>query len=635
MTGGQIMKKNLELHAYLFHQGTSVRAYEFLGAHPYAEGKEKGFVFRVWAPKARTVYLIGDFNKWDYHKSPMERITEQGIWELYVPAIEEYTAYKYVIEDDHDNHFTKADPYGYHMETRPSTASKTYYLENYKWQDQKWMKNRKKTLPYGSPINIYEVHLGSWKRYSDGNYFDYRKIAEELIPYVKDMGYTHIELMPIAEHPFDGSWGYQILGFFAPTSRYGTPKDFMYFVDQCHKAEIGVIMDWVPGHFPKDEAGLYQFDGSSCYEYADPLKREHEEWGTMIFDWGRNEVRSFLTSNAFFWLDQYHIDGFRVDAVASMLYLNYNRNDGNWRPNKHGGRENLEAIAFFQELNTALFGEFPDILMIAEESTAWPLVTKPVDVGGLGFNFKWNMGWMNDTLQYMKTDPYFKKGVHNNLTFALTYIFSENFILPLSHDEVVHMKGSLINKMPGNYDEQFDNLRAYYGYMMAHPGKKLLFMGGELAQFDEWKFQGELDWGILEFEKHRKMQRFCKELNHFYLENSCLWELDHSWEGFKWIDPDDRDQNMLTFRRINGAGEDIIVICNFAPIKRIDYIVGVDRPGNYKLAFNSDGKKFGGAGGGTKRTTAKPIEFREYKNQIKVTVPPLSTIFYKNINGGD
>lgn len=635
MTGGHIMKKNLELLTSLFHQGTSVRAYAFLGAHPYVDGEEKGFVFRVWAPKASKVYLSGDFNSWDYHQSSMVKITEQGIWELYVPLIEEYTTYKYVIEDHYGKYSTKADPYGYHMETRPSTASKTYHLENYKWQDEKWMKKRKSTSPYNRPMNIYEVHMGSWRRYSDGNYFDYKKIAEELIPYVKDMGYTHLELMPIAEHPFDGSWGYQILGFFAPTSRYGTPKEFMYFVDACHKADLGVIMDWVPGHFPKDEAGLYQFDGSSCYEYADHLKREHEEWGTMIFDWGKNEVRSFLMSNAIFWLDKYHIDGFRVDAVASMLYLDYNREHGKWRPNIHGGHENLEAVTFLQDLNTALFREFPDILMIAEESTAWPMVTKPVDLGGLGFNFKWNMGWMNDTLQYMKTDPYFKKGVHNHLTFALTYIFSENFILPLSHDEVVHMKGSLIHKMPGEYEEKFANLRAYYGYMMAHPGKKLLFMGGEFAQFDEWKFQDQLDWGILQFEQHRKMQKFCKELNHFYLESSCFWELDDSWEGFQWIDPDDRDRNLVTFRRINAKGEDIVVICNFAPVKRIEYIVGVDKPGKYKMVFNSDSIKFGGKGGGTKKATSRPIGFKAYQNQLKLTIPPLSTIFYKYINGGD
>ncbi|MDF3003124.1 MAG: 1,4-alpha-glucan branching enzyme, partial [Bacillota bacterium] len=532
------MEHDLQMPVYLFHQGTAAKAYELMGSHPEVQDGKEGYRFRVWAPNASSVAIIGAFNGWrPLHQ--MQRITDQGLWELFISELSEYTAYKYQITDKQGSLHVKSDPYSFHMETRPDTASKTCNVDRYQWTDDQWRIKQKKRAPYDTPMNIYEVHLGSWRKYEDGNYFNYEKLAEELIPYVKEMGYTHLEFMPVSEYPFDGSWGYQVMGYFSPTSRYGTPEGFMALVNACHQAEIGVILDWVPGHFPKDGSGLYHFDGSSCYEYADPLKSEHKEWGTMIFDWGKNEVRSFLISNAVFWFDKYHIDGLRVDAVASMLYLDYGRNDGEWRPNAKGGRENLEAVSFLQELNKTVFREFPSALMIAEESTAWPMVTKPVHVGGLGFNFKWNMGWMNDTLRYMGQDPLFRRGCHNQLTFALTYFCSENYILPLSHDEVVHGKGSLINKMPGEYETKFANLRAYLSYMMAHPGKKLNFMGSEFAQFSEWDYKKELDWSLLDFEMHKKFLAFSRDLNHLYLLSSELWEMDDSWDGFKWINPDD------------------------------------------------------------------------------------------------
>ncbi|MDD3169283.1 MAG: 1,4-alpha-glucan branching protein GlgB, partial [Eubacteriales bacterium] len=452
------MDRSLELPVYLFHQGTAAKAYELMGAHPSAQNGKEGYLFRVWAPNAKSIAVMGDFNQWNTADFPMERITSQGIWQIFIADLNEYAAYKYHIEDAHGNVITKTDPYGFHMETRPGTASKTFNIDRYAWKDLKWRSRQQTKASWSAPMNIYEVHLGSWRKYKDGNYFDYDKLAEELIPYVTEMGYTHLELMPVSEYPFDGSWGYQVMGYYAPTSRYGSPESFMSFVDACHLAGISVILDWVPGHFPKDSNGLYRFDGSNCYEYDDPQKNEHEEWGTRIFDWGKNEVRSFLISNAMFWMDKYHIDGLRVDAVASMLYLDYGRKDGEWKPNANGGKENLEAVSFLQDLNKTIFRFYPNALMIAEESTAWPMVTKPVHVNGLGFNFKWNMGWMNDTLQYMKTDPLFRKGSHNDLTFPLTYFFSENFILPLSHDVVVHGKGSLVNKMPGDYELKFANL---------------------------------------------------------------------------------------------------------------------------------------------------------------------------------
>jgi 1,4-alpha-glucan branching enzyme len=621
--------RDLELPIYLFHQGTAAKAYELMGAHPATQKGKAGYLFRVWAPKAKNVAIMGDFNQWNEAGFSMERLTPQGIWQIFLPNIKEYSAYKYIIEDTHGNLITKADPYGFHMETRPGTASKTFNLDKYVWKDLKWRNQQKMKSSYSSPMNIYEVHLGSWRKYQDGNYFDYDKMAEELVPYVVNMGYTHLELMPVSEYPFDGSWGYQVMGYYAPTSRYGSPEGFMSFVDACHQAGISVILDWVPGHFPKDSNGLYRFDGCNCYEYDDPKKNEHEEWGTMIFDWGKNEVRSFLISNAMFWMEKYHIDGLRVDAVASMLYLDYGRKDGQWTPNINGGNENLEAVSFLQDLNKTIFQFYPNALMIAEESTAWPMVTKPVDAGGLGFNFKWNMGWMNDTLQYMKTDPLFRKGSHSNLTFPLTYFFSENYILPLSHDEVVHGKGSLVNKMPGEYELKFANLRAYLSYMMAHPGKKLLFMGGEFAQFSEWDFKNELDWNLLEYDMHKKFHGFIRELNHFYSSSSELWEQDDGWEGFQWIQPDDSDSNILSFRRINKKSGEMIIACNFSPVNRKAYRIGVPKPGIYQTVFHSGLVRYGGACENAAEIIADPIQQNGYEYSLQVDLPGLSTIFWR------
>ncbi len=624
------MNRDLELPTYLFHQGTATKAYELMGAHPVIQNGREGYLFRVWAPNAKKISVIGEFNNWNSADCWMDRITVQGVWQIFLPNIKEYTAYKYMVEDDHGNQFTKSDPYAYHMETRPGTAAKTYHIDRYQWNDSKWQASQNKKLPYSLPMNIYEVHLGSWKKYRDDNYFDYKKLAEELIPYVKEMGYTHLEFMPVAEYPYDGSWGYQVMGYYAPTSRYGTPEDFMSLIDACHQAEIAVILDWVPGHFPKDSDGLYRFDGSNCYEYDDPFKNEHKEWGTRIFDWGKNEVRSFLISNAMFWFDKYHIDGLRVDAVASMLYLDYGREDGQWKPNIKGGRENLEAVSFLQDLNKTIFQAYPNALMIAEESTDWPMVTKPVHVNGLGFNFKWNMGWMNDTLQYMRTDPYFRKGSHSHLTFSLTYFLSENFILPLSHDEVVHGKGSLINKMPGDYELKFANLRTYLSYMMAHPGKKLLFMGGEFAQFSEWDYKKELDWNLLDFEMHKKFHNFIHDLNHFYLKSSELWEQEDSWDGFQWIQPDDSDHNIISFRRINAKGENMMIACNFSPVTRTKYRIGIPKPGIYKIVFHSGLKKYGGLSDSiTKEINAEGIRQNGYEYSLEVDLPGLSTVFWR------
>ena len=615
----QRRRKSMDYPIYLFHQGTGYRAYEMMGARAEKRNGTAGFVFRVWAPNAKMVYVAGDFNGWS-RNHPMGRVTDQGLWETFIPEVPELAAYKYIVEDHAGNQKFKADPYGFHSELRPSTASKTFSLSGYRWNDAKWREKRKKSVPYEEPMNIYEAHFGSWRKYRDGNYFDFHKMADELIAYVKDMGYTHIELMPMAEYPFDGSWGYQETGYYAVTSRYGTPHDFMAFVDRCHREDIGVILDWVPGHFPKDEAGLYRFDGACCYEYQDALKNEHEGWGTMIFDWGRNEVRSFLISNAMFWFDKYHIDGLRVDAVASMLYLDYGKEGREWRPNVHGGNQNLEAIAFLKDLNSVVFSNFPHALMIAEESTSWPMVTKPVHAGGLGFNFKWNMGWMNDTLSYMKYDPYFRSKGHNKMTFSLMYFTSENFILPLSHDEVVHMKGSLINKMPGSYESKFANLRAYLAFMMTHPGKKLLFMGGELAQFSEWSHDRELDWNLLAYPAHQQFHRFVKEMNHFYRKNSSLWELDNDWAGFQWIDPDDSDRNVLSFKRIDKKGKELMILSNFAGSAYADYALRTDGGREYKLVFSSQDEAYGGSGHSHTRIAEGKVDLPEFSTSVWETL---------------
>lgn len=625
----EVKMRELEMPVYLFHQGTATKAYELLGAHPFRDGEKDGYVFRLWAPKAKKVFLTGEFNHWDPYSAPMERITEQGIWELFYPGVMQFDLYKFAVEDQNGIMHSKTDPYGFHMETRPATASRAYDLAGYTWNDEKWINRRSKTPPYDKPMNIYEVHLGSWKRYADGNPFDYKKIASELIPYAIDMGYTHLELMPVSEYPFDASWGYQVMGYYAPTSRFGTPKDFMTFIDLCHQAGLGVILDWVPGHFPKDEEGLSLFDGTPCYEYADPLKGYHEEWGTLVFDWGRNEVRSFLISNAMFWFELYHADGLRVDAVASMLYLDYGREEGKWRPNYRGGRENLEAEAFLKDLNKAVFGSNSNVLMIAEESTAWPLVTSPVDKGGLGFNFKWNMGWMNDSLSYMKTDPFFRKGRHSALTFPLTYAFSENYILPLSHDEVVHSKGSLLNKMPGNYKDKFAGLRAYYGYMMAHPGKKLLFMGGEFGQFSEWDHTGQLDWALLNYDSHNKLKQYVKDLNHLYLAHKAMWEQERDWKGFRWLVADDSARNIIAFLRIGIEGQEILIISNFSPVARTDYLLSAEENAEYILLLDSNHIEYGGSGEGAKEVIAAHKDPVLKQSAVLTDLPPLSTLYYQ------
>lgn len=616
-------------HADRFFRGEECRAYQFFGAHPHQHGGESGYLFRVWAPHAASVSVMGDFNDWNETSHPLSP-AGSGVWEGFIPGLSRYDAYKFAVHAPDGRVLAKSDPYAFHAETRPGNASKLYDLSGYPWGDGSWLKWRQDNPIYQKPLNIYEVHLGSWRRTGDGKFLSYRDMAQWLVPYVKEMGFTHVELMPVTEHPLDASWGYQCTGYFAATSRFGTPHDLMYLIDTLHQAGVGVILDWVPAHFPKDAFGLYEFDGEACYEYADPRKGEHADWGTRVFDYGRAEVRSFLFSSAMFWLEEYHIDGLRVDAVASMLYLDYSREAGQWVPNIHGGNENLEAIDFLQKLNTHIFSSHPDVLMVAEESTSWPLVSHPVDQGGLGFNLKWNMGWMNDIVHYMELDPYFRQHNHKDITFSFMYAFSENFILPLSHDEVVHMKGSFLNKIPGPYEEKFAGVRAFYTYMLTHPGKKLLMMGSEFGQWNEWHYEQSLDWHLLENEENRKLSAFFKAANAFYLEHKELWELDFSWEGFQWVCADDSHNNCASFLRKNKEGDSLLVVCNFSPIRQEEYRLGVPFAGDYRCVFNADDPAFGGGGRGDKAAiSTDELPSHGFDQSLVIDLPPMSGVIYR------
>ena len=619
------MDKTLAAQLKAFQSGESRRAFAILGCHRAVREEHAGYLFRVWAPNAKAVSVVGDFNFWNLEDLPMTMIG-YGVWEAFSVYAQEGQAYKYAVTAQNGNTVMKMDPYGTQCCALPETSSRVCSLEGFVWHDAAYRRQVAKTKSLESPLNIYEVHAGSWKRHEDGTHLNFVELGRELAPYCKDMGYTHIELLPIMEHPYEPSWGYQVTGYYAPTHRFGTPQQLMEFVDICHQNGLGVILDWVPAHFPKDLYGLYEFDGTCCYELQDPLMREHAEWGTRIFDYGRGEVASFLISNVIFWLEQYHVDGIRVDAVASMLYLDYNRRE--YHPNRYGGKENLEAIDFLRKLNAAAFEEFPSVLMIAEESTAFPMITKPGFDGGLGFLYKWNMGWMNDMLQYMSMDPLWRKGSHNNLTFTMTYAYSENFILPISHDEVVYGKCSMLNKMPGSYDEKFANLRTFYGFMAAHPGKKLSFMGNEFAQFDEWKYASGLDWQLLGYERHQQMLDFVRTLNHFYLDHPAFWQNDTDWTGFQWLQADDRDNSVVAFRRVDRQGRDIVVVCNFCPVLREGYLMGVPKPYWYEPVLTSSDPKFGGDG--VMPTVAKGVkgDWGQFHYTAEFTIPPLSVTYY-------
>jgi 1,4-alpha-glucan branching enzyme len=613
-----------------FYGGNLYDGYDYFGAHPAERDGQQGWLFRVWAPNAQGVAVVGDFCNWDRNAWPMYR-NDQNMWETFIPGLAEYDAYKFAVTGANGEVTLKADPYAFHAETRPNTASKLYDLKGYEWHDGAWMSARPGRLVYDHPLNIYEVHLGSWRRHEDGSVFNYRTLAEDLSAYCADLGYNCIELMPITEYPFDASWGYQVTGYFAATSRYGTPKDFMYFIDKMHAAGISVILDWVPSHFCKDTHGLRDFDGTSCYEYEDPRKREHLSWGTRVFDYGRGEVKSFLLSSASFWLKEFHVDGLRVDAVASMLYLDYDRRAGEWSPNEYGGHENIEAIEFLRALNRMAFSYDPGLMMVAEESTAWPSVTKPPEDGGLGFNLKWNMGWMNDMCHYLKLDPWFRQFHHKDITFSFMYAFSENFVLPISHDEVVHMKGSLRGKMPGDDWGQLAGVRGFTAYLYAHPGKQLTFMGAELGQWHEWDFANQIDWYLLrENPENRMTQDFFRAINRFYLDSPELWEIDFSWEGFEWIVPDDNQNNVVVFIRRDRKGNELVAAINFSPNHYENYRFGVPPKKEYVEVFNTDRPEYGGSGWNYNGTV--PVErvgSHGHDTSIAVTLPPYRAIYLR------
>ncbi len=619
-----------QLDSMAFYGGNLYDGYDYFGAHPTERDGQAGWVFRTWAPNAKAVAVVGDFCSWDRNAWPMYR-NDKSMWEAFIPGLAEFDAYKFAVTDTKDNVVLKADPYAFHAETRPNTASKLYDIRGYEWHDKKWMASRAKRLVYDHPLNIYEVHLGSWRRHDDGSVYDYRTAADELSAYCKDLGYNCVELMPITEYPFDASWGYQATGYFAATSRYGTPKDFMYFIDKMHEAGISVILDWVPSHFCKDTHGLRDFDGTSCYEYEDPRKREHLSWGTRVFDFGRGEVKSFLLSSAAYWLKEFHLDGLRMDAVASMLYLDYDRRDGEWSPNVYGGHENIEAIEFLRELNRMAFSIDPGLMMVAEESTAWPGVTKPTEEGGLGFNLKWNMGWMNDMCHYLKLDPWFRQFHHKDITFSFMYAFSENFVLPISHDEVVHMRGSLRGKMPGDDWGQLASVRGFTAYLYAHPGKQLTFMGAELGQWHEWDFANQIDWYLLrENPENRQMQDFFRAINKFYLDSPELWEIDFGWEGFEWIVPDDNQNNVVVFIRKDKKGDELICAINFSPNHYEGYRFGVPPKKEYVEVFNTDRPEFGGSGWNFNGTVAcERVESHGREASIAVKLPPYGAIYLR------
>lgn len=630
MNVGTKKLKNIELYDDFFN-GTCKEAYELFGNKFSKENRRNGFRFTVWAPNAKSISVVGDFNQWDGNKNPLVKVNDKGIWSGFIPGIKHKDLYKYEIETLDDKKLMKCDPFGRLHELRPNTATLAYQHKIYKWKDDKWIKNRENISLYESPINIYEVHLGSWKRDENGDFLTYRQLAKELPRYVKEMGYTHIELMPIMEHPLDDSWGYQLTGYYSVTSRYGNVEDFKYFIDMCHRSGIGVILDWVPGHFCKDSHGLYRFDGTSLYEYSDEWKSENKGWGAANFDLGKKEIQNFLISNAFYWIKEFHVDGFRIDAVANILYLDYGRDTGQWVPNKYGGNVNLEGKEFFKLLNSSLESAFNNIFIIAEESTTYPNVTSTVESGGLGFNLKWNMGWMNDVLKYIELDPLYRKWNHNALTFPMMYAHTENFILPISHDEVVHGKKSLIGKMWGDYWNKFAGLRAFLLFMYTHPGKKSIFMGNEIAQFIEWRFYEELEWHLLNFETHNKIKLFVKELNHLYLKEKALWQGDYKDTGFKWIDPNNSNQSIIIYRRMGyEEGDILIVVCNFTNIVYYDYKIGVPVEGAYEEILNTDDKSFGGSGQTMGETLFSIKEkWHNEKNSLTIKVPPMAGVILK------